>query len=86
MTEQDDFACKDLVELITPYLDGELNPEQRARIDAHLAICDGCENALEQVRETIRVSGTLTDDQIPEAEREELRSIFRDWRSASPPA
>ena len=83
MTEQDDIACRDLVELITPYLDGELSEEQRARIDAHLAICEGCVNALEQVRETIRVTGSLTDDQIPEPEREVLRSVFRDWRDGA---
>ena len=80
MTEPDDLACKELVELITPYLDGELSSEQRTRIDAHLATCDGCVNALEQMRETIRVTGTLTDEQIPEPEREALRSVFRSWR------
>ncbi len=84
MTEARELACKDLVESIGLYLDDELSPEQRSRIDAHLAICDGCLNALELMRETIRVTGTLTEDQIPESERESLRAVFRDWRDGTP--
>lgn len=85
MTELDDIACNELVELITPYLDGELSPEQRARIEEHLAICDGCMNALEQMRETIRVTGSLTEEQIPEPQRQALRAVFRAWQDEPTP-
>ena len=36
--------CNELVELVTDYLDGALDPAVRARFDAHLGECDGCEN------------------------------------------
>ena len=42
--------CNELVELVTAYLDGSLDLEDRARFDAHLLECDGCENYLQQFR------------------------------------
>jgi MFS family permease len=48
-----DLACRDLVRLVSDYLDGELPPDWRASIDDHLGVCDGCTNYLEQIRQTI---------------------------------
>ena len=36
--------CNELVELVTAYLDGALDPDTRARFDTHLLECEGCEN------------------------------------------
>ena len=74
------MACRDVVELLTDYLEGALPEDLRAEIDAHLASCDGCTNALEQMRETIRVTGALSEDQVPTAEREAVRAAFNAWR------
>ena len=48
-----DLACRDLVRLVSDYLDGELPPDWRASIDDHLSACDGCTNYLEQIRQTV---------------------------------
>lgn len=72
--------CKTLVELVTDYVEGALPEETRARIDAHLAECDGCTTYLEQMRTTIRLTGMLTEEQIPAEAREALLSVFREWR------
>jgi anti-sigma factor RsiW len=85
----DDITCRELVELLTDYLEGAIPPADRARIDAHLAVCDGCTTALEELRIAIRVTGSLTEDHVPEAQREALREAFRAWRSdpsGAPPA
>ena len=71
--------CKDLVELVTAYLEGDLSPEDRARADEHLARCDGCSRYLDQMRETIRLTGTLEPEQIPAEQRSALLVAFRDW-------
>jgi predicted anti-sigma-YlaC factor YlaD len=71
--------CKDLVELVTAYLEGDLSSEDRARADEHLARCDGCARYLDQIRETIRLTGTLEPEQIPEEQRSALLGAFRDW-------
>lgn len=36
------LRCGAVLEQLSAYLDGELSPEARARIDAHLAGCDVC--------------------------------------------
>ena len=37
------LVCRQLVELVTDYLDGALRPADRARVEAHLALCDDCD-------------------------------------------
>jgi MFS family permease len=48
-----DLACRDLVRLVSDYLDGELPPDWRASIDDHLSVCDGCTAYLAQIRQTV---------------------------------
>jgi predicted anti-sigma-YlaC factor YlaD len=77
------FTCRDLVELVTDYLEGSMTPTDRARFDQHLAMCDGCRNHFEQMKTTIRLTGRLTEDRItPEAERDLLK-IFRNWKNGA---
>ena len=64
-----DIACNELVELLTEYLEGTLPPAEVAAIDAHFAICEGCQRYLDQMRATIAALGsvpveTLSDDAI----------------------
>jgi anti-sigma factor RsiW len=75
------IACRDLVELVTNYLEGALPPEQRARFESHIAGCDGCTTYLEQMRETIRLTGTLREQQISPEARAALLHAFRGWAS-----
>jgi predicted anti-sigma-YlaC factor YlaD len=82
MTVADEMDCRDLAELVTEFLEGVLAPRARATVEAHLAGCDGCTEYLEQMRTTIRLTGRLTEAQIPEEAREPLRSAFLAWRSA----
>ncbi len=71
--------CNELVELVTAYLDGELDPDTRARFDSHLVDCDGCENYLQQFRETVRTVGKITDDELDPAFRNRLLDAFKDF-------
>jgi predicted anti-sigma-YlaC factor YlaD len=73
--------CRTLVELVTEYLEGALDEDRRASVEAHLAECEGCTNYLEQIRTTIRVSGHLHEEQIPPEAREPLLRVFRAWRA-----
>jgi predicted anti-sigma-YlaC factor YlaD len=82
MSRVDDVTCRALVELLTDYLEGSITPELRVRIDAHLATCGGCANALEQLRDTIRVTGTIAEDRLPPEQSEAMRAVFRAWERA----
>jgi len=68
-----------VVELVTDYLEGALPPEVRGRVEEHLALCDGCSTYLEQMRETIRLTGMIREEQIPEEEKHRLLEAFRGW-------
>jgi anti-sigma factor RsiW len=74
------LTCRELVELVTDYLDGALPPRERARFDAHISGCDGCTAYLEQFRETIRLTGTLRVEDVDAAARDELLDTFRSWK------
>ncbi len=73
------LTCHEVVELVTDYLEGALPPEVRGRVEEHLALCDGCSTYLEQMRETIRLTGMIREEQIPEEEKHRLLEAFRGW-------
>ena len=73
------LTCHDVVEIITDYLEDALSPADRRRVEEHLAGCGGCTAYLEQIRETIRLTGMLTEEQIPEEQRQDLLAAFRTW-------
>src|SRR6266581_4081395 len=77
----DDLACRDLVRLVSDYLDGDLPPGWRASIDDHLSACDGCTAYLEQIRQTV--------DDLREEVADLIERALREWhlrlsRSGSP--
>ena len=83
MTETvEQLSCQELVELVTDYFEGALSPEQRARFDEHLELCDGCTAYLEQMRVTIRTVGRIDEESISAEARTELLHAFRNWRAA----
>ena len=73
------LTCHEVVDIITEYLEDTLSPTERRRVEDHLAVCDGCTAYLEQMRETIRLTGMLTEEQIPEEQKRELLEAFRTW-------
>jgi predicted anti-sigma-YlaC factor YlaD len=80
----EDLTCAELVELVSDYIEGALEPHDAARFEEHLTMCSGCANYLDQVRTTIALTGRLrVDDLAPEA-RAELVDTFRGWRATSP--
>ena len=80
MSTSQALSCQELTELVTDYLEDALPPAEHARFEEHLAECGNCEIYLEQIRSTIRLTGTLASEELsPEAE-EALLHAFRDWR------
>jgi hypothetical protein len=68
-----------MVELMTDHLDGALDEPAHVRFEEHLVGCEGCTNALEQLRATVRITGSLRDEPLVDAQRELLRSAFAEW-------
>ena len=75
----DDFSCRELVELVTDYLEDALPSAERTRFEAHMRDCAGCQTYLEQMRHTIRATGRLSEESLEPGVREQLLEVFRSW-------
>ncbi len=73
-----DIHCDEFVELVTAYLEGDLDAETERRFVEHLALCDGCDRYLDQIRLTVRTLSELPADGVTDAGRERLLAAFRE--------
>ena len=76
----DDLECREVVEVVTEYLEGAMAPGDRLRFDDHLALCEDCQAYLEQLRIVIRVAGLPAVAAVPPETMAGLLRAFRDWR------
>lgn len=76
------MPCRELVEVVTGYLEGTLPEVDRARFEEHLAACPHCTAYMNQMRTTLLLAGRLTEDDIPDDTREDLLQVYRAWKSA----
>jgi len=74
-----EMPCRELVEVITDYLEDALPADDRARFEAHLHECGPCRDYVEQFREVIAASGRLAPEDVPPETRDELARAFRAW-------
>jgi len=75
------LLCKEVVELVTDYLEDALLPEKRAQFEEHVAGCVGCTNYVEQVRLTIGMLRNLAQEPVFPETKEELLQVFRQWKN-----
>lgn len=78
------LSCQELVELVTQYLEGVMSEEERARFESHLAGCRGCTSYIAQMRETIHLSGKLSEETIAPEAKDQLLDLFRNWTKDKP--
>ena len=74
------MTCKELVDLITEYLEGALPPPDRLRFEQHVDRCSPCRTYVEQMRQTVRAVGKLSEESIPADAKELLLRVFEDWK------
>jgi anti-sigma factor RsiW len=72
-----EIACRELVELLTDYLEDVLPTDEKAAVEAHLALCPGCQRYLDQMRATIAVLGTVPVETLSEEAQDTLLDAFR---------
>jgi anti-sigma factor RsiW len=51
-----DISCREVLDFLAAYLDGELAPEVRADFEHHLTLCPACTDYLASYRATILLS------------------------------
>jgi hypothetical protein len=74
------ISCQEVVELVTDYLEGAMSPEDVARFDHHLSLCEGCVFYVEQIRMTIAAVGRIGGEDVPPEVRDDLVAAFRDFK------
>jgi len=75
-------TCREVVELMTEYLEGSLSAADRARFEHHMTGCDGCRAYLTQLRTARMLMGRSAIEPVPEAMKAELMSAFRNWKAS----
>jgi anti-sigma factor RsiW len=73
-----DLTCKEIVELVTAYLEGDLDGATTQTFEDHLAVCPGCETYVEQFRVTIARLGEVPVESLSEDMQARLLDAFRD--------
>lgn len=75
-----DISCKQLVDLVTDYLEEALSAEARADFEHHLADCGYCHAYFDQMRLTIHLTHQHAAKQATPPAPDELLNIFRKWK------
>ena len=76
-----ELACRELVELVTDYLEGKLPAHERARFEAHLTDCEDCRTYLQQLQQVLAAAGRLAEDDVPPPARDALLQAYRAWKA-----
>jgi anti-sigma factor RsiW len=73
-----DLACRQVVELVTDYLEDALPASLRVAVEQHLLSCPHCVTYVEQVRTTAASLRDVPAESISPQARDELVAAFRD--------
>ena len=84
MTNERSLTCQELTEVLTDYLEGVMAPEDVARFEAHLELCEGCVTYVEQMRTTIRTVHALRPAEVEATVPDDLLAAFRAWKRGDP--
>jgi anti-sigma factor RsiW len=76
-------TCRDFVDLVIGYLEGELDANTRARFDQHRATCWDCPHYLTHYRETIQASAAAWAGDVRSAMPEDLVRAILAARNSS---
>ena len=80
-SRQPELVCQQVVELVTDYLEDALSADDRRRFEHHLAGCPHCTEYLAQMRETIRLAGRVSPEDLTPVMRTDLTDLYRRWRA-----
>jgi anti-sigma factor RsiW len=72
------LVCKDVVEMVSEYLDGAMSPTDRARLEQHLLVCPPCTAHVGQMRSTLEQLAKLRAS--PPDAGPAVVDLFREWK------
>jgi anti-sigma factor RsiW len=75
-----ELTCRELVELVTDYLEDRMSPRERERFEEHLHWCMDCTRYVGQLRKTIELAGQLREEDVSPTAQARLLHTFRHWK------
>jgi anti-sigma factor RsiW len=69
------LKCRDMAELVTPYLEGTLSRRARIAARLHLWLCAACRRYVAQMRRTIAFLGSGPRPAVSENERKIMQLL-----------
>ncbi len=69
-------TCKDVIELLTEYMEGDLSPDRARALEAHLELCSACKGFLATLGTTRSAVRDLRCQDLPEDCHRQLRSFL----------
>ena len=73
------LVCREAVELVTDYLEGDLSRRERLRFERHLANCPHCREYLDEMRATIATLGRIEPERLTEDAQRDLQRLYEGW-------
>ena len=72
-----DPTCREALDLLSDYVDGELTPKIQRALDRHLEACPPCDRFLKTFQKTHELCREDLSEEMPEELRGRLRSFLR---------
>ena len=69
--------CRDVIGLLSEYIEGGLSPDDTRRVDAHFADCPPCVEFLATLKMTRTAVASLSERDVPPECRRALRSFLK---------
>lgn len=66
--------CRVAQELISPYIDGELDREEARQLEAHIESCSECRQRFGQIKAVVQMVGVLEKEELPDGFLDRLQA------------
>jgi len=76
-----EIVCRDVVDLVTDYLECAVRGVLRRDFESHLADCEDCRAYLGQLLVVIRAASHLPQSRPTQDDRARSLEVFRSWRN-----
>lgn len=74
------LTCKQITELVTAYVEGQLRLRDRLRFRMHIGMCSHCKTYVRQLEATRKALGRLPEPGIPAELEADLMRAFENWK------
>ncbi|MBI1746745.1 MAG: zf-HC2 domain-containing protein [Acidobacteria bacterium] len=70
-------TCRQVIELLSDYINHELSPEDKTELDKHMQGCQNCETFLYTLSQSVDLLRDLRVEDIPDDVSSRLRNFLR---------